>query len=209
MDVSSSEPDEELPQPGPRPGPRRALAGGAAVLILGALIARAIDKGHGPGNAAPTPSTSASSSGLRSRPLPGPIGPPIAGCPANAVCSRVGGLADGPLEALRTALPTAVLVRGTSVLAQREGRFDPDLVSRSFTARAGDATIVVQLDKPGANGRPDAGSHRVGPNVVTFLDDFVPGFAVSISATRPAGRIAFPLPPLEKLAADAGLIAPQ
>lgn len=205
----SSPPDEDLPQPRARPGQRRALAGGAAILVLGALIARAVDKGRGPGTPTPTPTPSSSISAPPLRLPSQTVGPPVTDCPAGAVCARTPGLPDKAFEALRGAFPSAVLVKGTSVLAQRQGRFDPDLVSRAFTARAADATIAVQLAKPSATGRPDAGTHRVGRQIVTFLDDFVPGFAVSISVSRPAGRPAYPLKPLERLAADQGLLAPQ
>jgi hypothetical protein len=207
------EPDEELPQPRQSRGQRRALAGGAAILVLGALIARAIDKGHGPGNAHSSASHSATSPVAVSTPplrLPSrTVGPPVSDCPSGAVCARTTGLPDPALEAVRGTFPSAVLVTGTSVLVQRPGRFDPDLQSRAFTVRAGELIVEVQLAKPSAGGRPDAGTHRVGARNVTFLDDFVPGFAVSISVSRPVGAPAYPLPPLERLAADRGLLAPE
>lgn len=208
--------DEELSQPRQRPGRRRALAGGAALLMMGALITRAMDNGHGPGPAHPTRTTSPSSTGASpAEPRPALVlGPrtverPVRNCPSDAVCTRTPGLPDAALGALRRAFGSAVLVAGTSMLAQRAGRFDPDLVSRSITARSGDVAIVVKLGKPSAAQRNATGTHRVGSRTITFVDDVVPGFLVSISVSRPVGRPAYPLPPLKRLAGDEGLRTPD
>jgi hypothetical protein len=143
------------------------------------------------------------------RPLPPQFRP--AGCPADAtVCAIMHGLPDLALEALRRAFPGAVLSEGVSMLAQRPGRFGPDLVSRAFRAQAGSTEVSVYVSKPDSTGQVSVGNRHHGRiSTVTSLRQTVPGFLVNVEVTQPAGKLPVAMDYLVQLANDDGLVAPQ
>jgi hypothetical protein len=224
--------DEELPEAAPRTGltnQRRALAGGAGVLIAAAVIARAVT-GHDNGKpaAAGSPSRSVPPSATESGPtpilLPAPAGkvltgpvrplPPQfrpAGCPADADnCATTYGLPDQAMEALRRAFPGSVLSEAVSLLAQRPGRFGPDLVSRAFRARIASTEVTVFISKPTTAQTASVSDRHYGHiSTTTSLRQAVPGFVVSIDVSQPARNLPVALDYLVQLANDDGLVVPQ
>ena len=224
--------DEELPEPARRPGAtsqRRALAAGAVVLVAVAVIARAVT-GHNSGKptAAGSPSRSVPPSVTTPGPTPillpvpagrvstGPIRvlPPQfrpAGCPADADdCATTYGLPDPAMEALGRAFPGAVLSEAVSLLAQRPGRFGPDLVSRFLHARTGSTDVTVYISKPTTTQTASVRNRHYGhTTTTTSLRQTVPGFVVSIDVSQPARNLPVALDYLVQLANDDGLLAPQ
>jgi hypothetical protein len=147
--------------------------------------------------------------GPLTRPLPPQFRP--AGCPADAgTCATTTGLPDAALDALLRTFPHAVLVEGVSLLAQRPGRFGPDLVSRVFRARAGSTEVSVYISKPTSTNNVSTTSRQYGKTeTTTSLRQLVPGFVVQVDVTQPARNLPVAMDYLVQLANDDALESPQ
>ena len=185
--------EEELAQPvPPDPRTRRGLAVGAVVLVGAALIARAVSSHHPAGSAAtsssPRPgSPSSSPASSRFQPPPDVVGsaqvvvpegnrPTFGGrlvltpidCPRFATCSASAQLPGAVLAALRAEFPGAAVTSSSSALANRSGRFEPDLLERTVAARAGRSTIRLGIGKPRGGESSSHGQHLDGNTRVDY-----------------------------------------
>jgi hypothetical protein len=209
-------------------GQRRTLAGAAVLLVAVGLVARALGEhdSETPGSPASSAATSAGSptrsgpagptpngqprvTGPLARPLPPQFRP--AGCPADAdTCATTSGLPDAALDALLRTFPHAMLVTGVSLLAQRPGRFGPDLVSRVFRARAGSTEVSVYISKPTSTNNVSTSSRQYGKTeTTTSLRQLVPGYVVQVDVTQPAANLPVAMDYLVQLANDDALESPQ
>ncbi len=201
-------------------GQRRTLAGAAVLLVAVGLVARALgDHDADPPGASSRPSRSSPPGPTPNgfprvtapavRPLPPQFRP--AGCPPDAdVCATTTGLPDQALDALQRTFPHAVLVNAVSLLAQRPGRFGPDLVSRAFQARAGSSQVSVYISKPTSEDNLSTSSRQYGKTLTTTsLRQIVPGFVVQVDVTQPARNLPVAMDYLVQLANDDTLETPQ
>lgn len=227
--------DEELAPPPPTwkswlmDGRRRTLAAAAVLLVAVGLLARALG-GHDSGTpAAAASSTTALASSApagASPPGPTPNGfprittPPArplppqfrpAGCPADAdTCATTTGLPDQALDAVLRTFPNAVLIEGISLLAQRSGRFGPDLVSRVFRASVDATQVSVYISKPTSENNVSTSTRQYGKTeTTTILRQLVPGFMVEVDVTQPARNLPVAMDYLVQLANDDALETPQ
>jgi hypothetical protein len=230
-DHTAEGPDgEELAQPQARdPRTRRALAGGAVVLVAGALIARAVSGHHSStasSSASPSPVVPQASG--RFHPPPDVVGSaPIVipegnrptfhrsvstvtiDCPRFATCSIELQVPDDVLKALHEQFPDAVVASSSSVLANRSGRFEPDLLTRSIVAHAGARTITVTLRKPKRGDDAKSGRRSLNSTATSYYVAITHGFTVSIGVREPRSQRLVDLNHLALLAGDSRLVEPQ
>ncbi len=230
-DHTADGPDgEELAQPAPRdPRTRRTLAGGAVVLVAAALIARAVS-GHQSTSAAPSasPSPAVPATSQRFHPPPDVVGSPAIvipegnrptfhrsvsyeaiDCPRFATCSIELQAPAGVLKALHNQFPGAIVASSSSVLANRSGRFEPDLLTRSIAAQAGARAITVTVRKPQPGDAAKSGRRYVGATTTSYYTAVTPGFTVSVSVREPRSKRLVDLNHLALLAGNDSLVAPQ
>lgn len=193
----------------PRPGNRRTvvltlLGAVLLVVVVVAVIAGRRDD-RGPGVAASSPAPSAV---ITSGPVPvagGPGSAVVRNCPAHAACSVWVRAPATTLAALHAAFPGAVVETVTTVLANRVGHFEPDLVSRELLARDGKRTIRVCIRGGAAAGGT---SDRGGPASTQDARVTVQrgGFRISVVVSGPAATTE--LSRAAGLAGDPRLTAP-
>lgn len=139
--------EDELVTGTHRPWPRRLvlLVGTGLVLVAVTVAGIATATRTSPHHAVSSPATKPTTSTPRptaagpTRPAPPPSIPVAlagASCPAGASCALVSGLPLTTATALRAALPDVVVTRSVSLLANRSGHFEPDLVARRVDALA-------------------------------------------------------------------------
>ena len=211
-------PDEELAQPSQatRANPRWTLAGGAVVLVAAALIARGVNHHDKQGvvpSASATPSVSLRPPGLiapeSNRPIPDGRGLPFAAplCQPPAGCSLVTRLPGPTFDALDQTFPGITVRASSTVLATRADKMAPDVVTRTISARVGDASIAVRMRMAVPIDSRDFAEHREGDVTTTSLTELSLGYAITITVTRPG--VPVPVIALEKLATDGRLILPD
>ncbi len=182
-----------------RPWPRRAvllvLAGLVLVALTVAGITAATRTSHRHVASSPTaPATTTRAAATRAttpRPAPAPSVPAlpaVASCPAGASCSLVSDLPLTTATELREALPDVVVTRSVSLVANRVGHFEPDLVARRVEALAFGGRVNLLIEPAPSRSLPlaaevvRAAPTTRGATVVGRLD----GYVVSGSLTGPS-----------------------
>lgn len=84
-------------------------------------------------------------------------------CPAGARCSTVRDLPLTTTSAVREVLPDAVITESVSLLANRPGHFEPDLVARYVSALVGGGTLTLRVGPAPPDTLPS------GPRVVLVV----------------------------------------
>src|SRR4051812_37768354 len=212
--AAAAGPEEVLPEPAPNRG-RAVLLALLGVALLVAVVAVAIagrgDDG-GPAAAGQSVPVSRPTAFRSSAPVPvltagdaGPDPTPLTGRPAHAQCSLGRHAPAETLAAIGAAFPAAVIRTATTVLANRVGHFEPDLLRRELVAQDGSRTIRVCIrgGPPPAdvngNGRARADSDAR----VTVQRD---GYRISVVVSGPGATTV--LSRVAGLAGDPRLTAP-
>lgn len=212
--------DEDLAAPPPRRRWPWALGGLAVVAAAVAAVVAGPDGDRGAAPAASSPPRSGSASVYQPPPpvaVPGSVvripegnrpSPRPAGCPDDAQCYVDDhDLPAAALTELRHDVTGARLVSTHSLLANRAGRFGPDLVTRSVHLRAGPVEVTVTVRKPRRADRDGYTEYLSGPRVRRTVTVTGPSFTVTVTATGVAGlpdRAA-----LARVAHASGTVAPQ
>jgi hypothetical protein len=207
--------EEELPEPARRPNGRLrwSLAGGAVVLAAAGVVARAGSGHHGAAPATPTPTPSPSFSDVVSAsagPVPSPVpdfGRPS--CPPGASCAVVRTIPNGVPMAFAKYFPQARVAQVSSVLAERPGRFGPDLVQRAIVAYDGKRTMTITIRKPRASDTDARDASQSGGATVSHVVQVGEAFTLSADVREPVDEEAIFLNTLGALLADPRLVAPQ
>ncbi len=224
--VGGAEPPPEVPddlviEPR-RPDPRlRWTLAGAAVVLAGIALVAGRAGGH---HAAATPSASSTPTVLVFVPPPDVVGltprarvpegnrttRPPADCPTDAQCHEDDrAVPDGAVSALDARFPAARLTSVSSLLANRAGRFEPDLVRRTLHLRAGSTDIAVSIRKPE---RGDATSYaltRTARLARTRLVHVGAAFTVTVVVTQDGSTPPPSRRTLTSVATDERLVAPR
>lgn len=206
--------EEELLQPREF-GPRLGLGVAATVGFAALALVLVLHRGQGTTGHRPLPSpVPASASPDRPALVALPAGP---GCPVGATCSEAVQLPVDTVAALYAVLPDVAVVRSVSVLANRPGHFQPDLLSRRVDGEFDGGQIVLRVVRTSG-----PAVIRIGPaaqvqstplGVVATARQ--PGFVVTIvahggtAAARDRLHQAVTLSHLRRLAGDAALVEPQ
>jgi hypothetical protein len=211
--ASADSPDEELSSPAPRRvNPRWALIGAAVVLGGAALIARGVSHGNEPGS--PSPSAGGASSRTASivapesnRPIPNPRSIRFAAplCQRPATCSLITTLPKYTVDALHAVFPGSTVRSSSTVLSTRADKMAPDIVQRTISARAGNATITVRISTAVPIDSPDVDQRR-GVASTTRVTAVVLGYVVDVHVTRPGTPVS--VTTVQRLAFDNRLILP-
>src|SRR4051812_3720000 len=204
---------EELLAAPPSNPVRTALALLAGGLLLLAVVGVAIARGGGQKGAAPAAGSHPSSAVVLSGPLPVTGGQgdgnasALADCPTDARCSVWVHAPAATLAALRAAFPRAVVRTANTVLANRSGHFEPDVLRRVLVAQDGSRTIRVGI-RAGSEieSASAAGRDRPPTGARTEVRVHRPGYRICVAVSGPgAGEVARHA---MRLAADARLLAP-
>lgn len=194
------------PPPPPRPNPDeeelRTEPGGLrpallvlATCALAALVTVAVLAVHGR-NAphAPAAATSTRPAVSTTDTSPATSGTvPTARCPTGASCSTAHDLPVSTTSALRAVLPDAIVTSSASLVANRPGHFEPDLVARDIEALAGGNGALSLRIAAAPPGTLPAGTRVVqaagtatGARAVGRVDGFV--LSAVFSGHSPAAR---------------------
>src|SRR3954469_17389115 len=149
--VADADGEEVLADPPSNPVRTALVLLAGALLVLAAVGAAIAHRSGGSksraGGGGPDPSAAVVISGPT--PVTGdqPDGgsPALADCPADARCSVWVYAPAATLAALRAAFPRAVLRTANTVLANRSGHFEPDVLRRVLVAQDGSRTIRVGI----------------------------------------------------------------
>jgi hypothetical protein len=212
--------EEELPPPAPkRTNPRWTLAGGAVVLVAGALIARGVSHGQEPGSpplggttssaASTGPSIGAAILGPpeSNRPIPDPRRARFAAplCQRPASCSVVTTLPAHTINALHAAFPGIAVRSASTFLSTRPDKMAPDVITRTINARAGTTTVTIRIQMAAPMDSRHVEQHR-GATSTTTVREVTLGYLVSVVVSRPARPV--PIATAQRLATDNRLILP-
>ena len=206
--------EEELLQPQQLPsraGLVVAVLGFAALVLFLAVHSRQ-------GTAGQRRIPSSAPTGVTSAPVtPGLVALPTgSGCPAGATCSRAVQLPVDTVAALYSVLPDVAVAHSISVLANRPGHFQPDLLSRRVDGEFDGAQMVLHVVR--TSGVAPVGTRPVARAVSTRLGALAtarqPGFVVTITVHGDTATVrnrlhrATTLSILRHLVADRALLEP-